>query len=130
VTVGLGGQLTFGRSHSSPDPPLRAVTSHYTEWAPQLSLNFGSGDGWSYLSGGAGKSRWSIVPDGGSPQDADQVWVWTVDYGGGARWFARSRIAFIIDFRVHAINAGPPQATLPGSPRVRMLILSAGVAFR
>ena len=40
-------------------------------FTPQLSLNFGTGDGWSYISGGLGPSIWSIVPDGAQPLPAD-----------------------------------------------------------
>src|SRR5687767_11225487 len=56
VTVGVGGQATFGRSHASPSElsSLRPVTERFTSVTPQLSLNFGNGNGWSYLSGGLG----------------------------------------------------------------------------
>jgi hypothetical protein len=130
VTVGLGGRVTLARSHRTPAQPLRAVTAHYTSMAPQLSLNFGTGDGWSYISGGIGASRWSSVPDGSLPQTADEAWARTFDYGGGARWFAKPRVAFHIDVRVHAITSGPPQATLPGSPRMQLFVMGAGVSIR
>ena len=53
VTFGLGGLLTLGRSHSSEfneenQPIRRAVTERFTSLTPQLSLNFGNGNGWSY----------------------------------------------------------------------------------
>src|SRR5262245_31463075 len=87
ITFGLGAQLTLARSHASPsaDSGLRPVTTRFISFTPQLSLNFGTGNGWSYLSGGLGSARMSIVPDGGTETTADQTSVRTVNYGGGAR---------------------------------------------
>ena len=69
VTFGVGADLTVAQAHQ--DPPQitadffgRAVTERFTHVAPELSFNFGDGDGWSYLSGGIGPSTWSVVPDG------------------------------------------------------------------
>jgi len=129
TTIGLGGQLTWIRARSTP-ASLRAVTERLTSLAPQLSLNFGTGNGWSYLSGGIGGSRWSIVPDDGMAQVADQTWVRTFNYGGGARWFVRPRAAFHIDVRVHSVNPGPAQLVLPGSPRTNLLIIGAGISLK
>ena len=36
----------------------RPVTERFTHLAPELSFNFGTGNGWSYLSGGIGRSTW------------------------------------------------------------------------
>lgn len=130
ATVGLGGQMTLARSGSAAAPPLPGVTAHFTSMAPQLSLNFGTGDGWSYISGGIGISRWSIVPDAGEPLATDKAWIRTFDYGGGARWFLRPRVAFHLDVRLHAINPGPIQPVLPGSPRTNLLIIGAGISIR
>ena len=57
-----------------PDPALglRAVTETFTSLSSELSLNFGNGNGWSYLSGGIGVSTWSIVPDGAAPLPVDE----------------------------------------------------------
>src|SRR5262245_6707947 len=134
VTFGLGAQATVGRAHSSGTDSAgnvgRAVTSRFTHVAPQLSLNFGSGDGWSYLSGGIGPSTWSIVPDGSAAAAPDEQRLRTINYGGGARWFTRRHVAFHFDVRFYLVSAGAPGATLPGSPATRLLILGAGVSLR
>lgn len=130
VTLGLGGQITLARAHAAGVAPSPAVTTHLTELAGQLSLNFGSGDGWSYISGGLGGSRWSMVPESGISQTADESWVRTFNYGGGARWFAKPHLAFHLDVRVHAIDPGPAQALLPGSPRLNLLIAGAGISIK
>jgi hypothetical protein len=130
VTFGLGGQLLLIRSTSSPDAPLRSATGQMTSVAPQLSLNFGTGDGWSYISGGYGVTRWSLRPDGAPAVAADEAWVSTVDYGAGARWFAKPHLAFHFDIRWRTISAGAPQATLPGAPRLNMFVLGAGISLK
>jgi hypothetical protein len=133
VTVGVGAQLTLARSHTPPPATVggpRSVTERFVAVAPQLSLNFGSGDGWSYLSGGVGPSIWSIVPDGEASGPADQDRLKTVNYGGGARWFTKRRVAFTFDVRFYAIDPGTPQLGRAGSPRTTMLIVGAGLSVK
>jgi hypothetical protein len=135
VTFGLGAQLTLTRAHASGQDGTGTrvgspVTERFTHIAPQLSLNFGTGDGWSYLSGGFGPSTWSIVPDGDEAAAPDEARLGTVNYGGGARWFTRRRVAFHFDVRFYQIPPGTASATLPGSPDTRLLILGAGVSLR
>ena len=134
VTVGIGGQATIGRAHGVPaavvQSGLRAVTETFKSFAPQLSLNFGNGHGWSYLSAGIGRSIWSIVPDGADPRSADQEVLTTIDYGGGARWFAKKHLAFSLDVRLYEIKAGTGQEGLPGSPRTVLLVVGAGISVK
>src|SRR5262249_44470922 len=95
VTLGVGGDAMIARSHSDAvsatdqSVPLRAVTEKFKTLSPQVSLNFGNGNGWSYLSVGVGRSIWSIVPNGSQPLPADEDPLKTINYGGGARWFAK-----------------------------------------
>jgi hypothetical protein len=132
VTFGLGAQFSRARSGSTPpaDSDFRAVTEEFTSFAPQLSFNFGTGDGWSYISGGIGSSTWSVVPDDQEPGPADEERLFTINYGGGARWFAKPHLAFTVDVRFYAIDAGTPQADLPGSPRTTLLIIGAGISIK
>lgn len=135
ITFGLGGLLTLGRSHASPvatggASPLSGVTERFTSLAPQLSFNFGTGDGWSYLSGGIGRTTWSVVPDGSSARPADEERLKTINYGGGARWFIKRRLAFTLDARFYALDPGTPRGGLAGSPRTTLLVLGAGISVR
>lgn len=132
VTIGLGGQVALARSHSSPETgsSLRAVTERFASIAPHLSLNFGTGDGWSYISGGIGVSQWSIVPEGDTPGPADVERLNTLNYGGGARWFSTPHVAFTVDVRFHVIAPGTPQLGFPGSPRATLVIISAGISLK
>ena len=135
VTIGAGGQLTLGRSHGAGSVQqgltvFRPVTEQYTEAAGQISFNFGTGSGWSYLSGGFGPGEWSLVPDGAAKAPSDQERLRVYNYGGGARWFAKSHLAFTFDVRFHDIYPGSPFFGNPGSPRVKMLVIGAGVSLK
>jgi hypothetical protein len=136
VTLGVGGEAMIGRSHSGAtaatgqSEALRAVTEKFKTISPQFSLNFGNGNGWSYLSLGVGRSIWSIVPDGSDPLPVDQDPIRTINYGGGARWFAKKRMALSLDFRFYEIKEVPPQSGLPGSPHAVLLVIGAGISLR
>ena len=134
VTFGVGGQLTRARAQQTPanvsGQILRPVAEHFTTISPQISFNFGSGTGWSYLSGGMGVAKWSIVPDGVTPLAADEEQLKTINYGGGARWFIKPHVAFSLDVRFYAVNPGTPAFGFPGSPRTTFLIIGAGVSLK
>jgi hypothetical protein len=132
LTIGLGGQVTFAQAKSDAVPvaSLRSVTERFTSMAPQLSLNFGTGNGWSYLSVGRGTSAWWIVPDGVEERPADIERLKTFSYGGGARWFSKRHLGFTFDVRFYEMAPGAPQPDLPGSPRTTLLVMSAGVSIK
>jgi hypothetical protein len=132
VTFGLGGQFTISRSHrdGSTENGTRATTGVFTAFAPQLSLNFGDGEGWSYLSGGIGVSSLALYADSVGSVPADDARIRTINYGGGARWFARRRIGFHFDVRFFDIDPGPPNGALPGTPRSRFTEISVGVSLK
>jgi hypothetical protein len=54
----------------------------------------------------------------------------TIDYGGGARWFAKPHLAFSFDLRFYAINPSAPTLTLPAGPRTRLMVFGAGVSIK
>jgi hypothetical protein len=67
LTFGIGGEVTANRARQTPPQgiqSLRAAEEKFLSAAPQLSFNFGTGNGWSYVSGGIGISQWSLIPDG------------------------------------------------------------------
>ena len=135
VTFGLGGLVTLGRSHSSAvneenQPIRREVTERFTSLTPQLSLNFGTGDGWSYISGGIGRSTWTVVPEGEPLQFGDEERLRTINYGGGARWFIKRHVAFTFDVRFHDRDPGAPHDGVPGTPRTRLIVMGAGMSIK
>jgi hypothetical protein len=134
VTFGLGGEVTINRARQQPPDTssgLQAVEEKFLSAAPQLSFNFGTGHGWSYLSGGVGVSQWSVIPDGRVepfPSDTDRLR--TLNYGGGARWFAKNHLAFSLDLRFYAVSPGTPYLDHPGSPKHTFLITSVGISVK
>ena len=140
VTFGLGGELAVGRSSQTPPPlaaaaaaagvvPQRVSEERITVLSPQLSLNFGNGSGWSYLSAGLGQATWFLGTDdlGDYPPNADKLK--TVNYGGGARWFIKPHLAFSFDVRFYAINPGFAYI-FPATPRTTLLIIGAGISVK
>lgn len=142
VTFGFGGEYAASRARKTPGPtppsppggpeivPLRPTEEKFSAAGTQLSFNFGTGHGWSYISGGIGRSTWSVIPDGRDAFPSDTARLKTLNYGGGARWFAKKHLAFSFDVRFYAINPGPSFGTIPGSPRTTMLVIGAGVSVK
>jgi hypothetical protein len=134
VTFGVGGEFATGRARQTPtatETTLRPATERFTTLAPQLSFNFGTGTGWSYISGGLGRSTWAVVPQGQEGFPADSEKLKTINYGGGARWFMKTHLAFSFDVRFYAINPGTPYfAGALGSPRTTLLVIGAGVSIK
>ena len=133
LTVGVGGEVMVARATSTPESSpstLRPVEERLVSASPQLSFNFGSGHGWSYLSAGIGRSQWSLHPTSESAGPADAEVLPTFNYGGGARWFIKPHLAFSFDVRVYEVQPGSPFGTNPGSPRARVLTIGAGVSVK
>jgi hypothetical protein len=137
VTFGIGAEFAAGRARQTPatsttsTPALRPSEERFSTFSPQLSLNFGSGRGWSYLSGGIGVSNWALVPEGRAVSEADSEPLKTINYGGGARWFIKRHLAFSLDVRFYAINPGTPyKPPASGSPRTTLMIIGAGISLK
>jgi len=124
------GSKTLEREENGAQPVLRpAVRRHFTAISPEISLNFGHRNGWSYISGGMfGRSKLYLdresAPVEGAPYRK------TLNYGGGARWFTSDRIAFSADFRWYSAAEQPAAAGIVAQPRTTLLVLSGGIAIR
>lgn len=138
VTVGLGGELAIGRARQTPlagakaadgVTPLRPADERFTSLSPQLSLNFGNGSGWSYLSVGLGQSTWSLATDELVDYPPNSAKLKTLNYGGGGRWFIKPHLAFSFDVRFYAINPGLADL-YPATPRTTLLIIGAGISVK
>lgn len=132
ITFGVGASFHTSRGSRGPETltaegPLLQTT--FTAVSPQVSFNFGGRDGWSYLSGGMGTSRVSLH----AADDTDRLparRASTLNYGGGARWFIRERLAFSLDLRFYAISPLPPADNHPRLPRMTLMALNIGASFR
>ena len=131
LTVGIGGEVMVARATSTPSasaPTLRPVEERLTSASPQLSFNFGSGHGWSYISGGIGKSQLSLHPTAEPPGAADAEVQLSFNGGAGARWFIKPHLAFSFDVRFYEVRPG--STFQPGSPYVPVLIIGAGISVK
>jgi hypothetical protein len=116
---GLGpARVGIGTSYLRARGTAATTTAEFAALAPQISFNFGSTNGWSYLSAGAGRAWMTTTADQaiGSPERESAGAA--VNFGGGARWFLRSWIGVGFDLRWHRLS-GTPRATL----------MSVGVGF-
>jgi hypothetical protein len=133
VTVGVGGEVMLGTSSSTPaegTTGLVSVDERLRVLSSAVSFNFGSGHGWSFLSGGIGRSQWSVRPAGQAETPADTESLPTLNYGGGARWFAKKHLAFSLDVRIYEIQPGSSFGGRPGSPRTRLFTIGAGISLK
>ena len=142
ATVGIGGEMMRSRGRRTAEPATQGgpegptVRTQFSSMSPQISLNFGASEGWSYLSAGLGWARFSVDRENttapGTPPEAtpDAPRRRTLNYGGGARWFARPHLAFAIDLRFYSLSPQEADGPHPAMPQTRRLVLSAGVAFK
>lgn len=93
-----------------------------------VSLNFGHGQGWSYVSAGIGPMRFQTfrgdLPAGAPPFQATQ------NFGFGARWFTSNHIAFCVDLRFYLTKPLETTVQYPGRLRQRILVASAGISIK
>lgn len=83
--------------------------------APQLSFNFGTANGWSYLGAGAGPAR----------VKGDLTFTTTaLNAGGGARWFMNDHAAIGFDIRVYRLSASGSFA------RTTLVAASVGLSLK
>jgi len=135
VTIGLGGEIskaTRGRTTNTGTdtaPVEVGVDTRFSAVSPQISFNFGARDGWSYISGGIGWSKYTTENRAHPLPDAESA-TKTINYGGGARWFARKHLAFGFDVRFYAVSPQLATATRPGFPRMTLLSLCGGISVR
>ncbi len=156
MRLGIGASALRIRGAASPATPDSGSTSTsstasavatgpdvdatFTTLAPQLSLNFGSAQGWSYVSAGVGrahlKTGTSAFGGGQSgvaatlAQSLDSGTRTSINVGGGARWFTKAHLAFSFDVRLHLVSASAAERAAPAAPRMTLFVASAGVGLR
>lgn len=123
--IGVGGSVLRTRGTSSL-AGADAIVANVTAVSSQVSFNFGTRLGWSYLGGGLGSGTIStevtdVNAKVGTAKTGQQL---ALNVGGGARWFTRSRLALSLDARLHRLGGG---STTPGAS---LLVVSAGLSLR
>jgi hypothetical protein len=138
ITVGIGGELLLSRGSRRPPAAtdatdttttLPATRTHFSAISPQLSLNFGARNGWSYISGGLGWATFYVDRED-QPLTESHPRTKSLNYGGGARWFIKKHLALSVDLRFYALSPREPTETAPAMPRTKSMVFSAGLGFR
>jgi hypothetical protein len=104
--VGLGANYVRVRGTTM------GIVANLSTVAPQVSFNFGTANGWSYLSAGLGRA-WMTTrfeDEESETVTAESGSLNATNYGGGARWFLAQRLAVGFDARFHRIS-GPPKTS-------------------
>jgi hypothetical protein len=131
--VGVGANVVVIRSTATEpasgerDLPEERLSLNMRTVAPQVSFNFGSRDGWSYLSAGLGLASVTTRVEGTSTSERSSGQLRSINFGGGARWFLSPRLAFGFDVRAHKIAAARGDQPTPG---VTAVAVSAGLSLR
>jgi hypothetical protein len=135
VTLGVGGEILISGGSNTAEPETEGgpegptVKTRFTSVSPQISLNFGKRQGWSYLTGGIGWAGFrteletSPVTDGDSRPRA-------FNYGGGARWFAKEHLAVSLDLRFYAVSAQDAAVGRPAYPSMTLMVISGGISLK
>jgi hypothetical protein len=135
LTLGVGGELmTAGRKRTLPaakagDPSGPTVHSHMSSITPQVSFNFGKRQGWSYISGGIGRTAFTAERQD-APLPPQESRTKTFNYGGGARWFSKKHVALTVDLRFYAISPQAKTLVRPAVSRMTLVAFSVGAAFK
>jgi hypothetical protein len=141
----LGVGATFLRARGRASPPettsssttltaIPELRTSLTSLIPQVSLNFGHRLGWSYISGGLGRT--TVTSEVAEPlagttiAPAESPWVRTINYGGGARWFVNDHVAFSVDLRWFKLAAVDASAARVALPRQSLITASAGISIK
>jgi hypothetical protein len=111
-SLGIGADVSLTRGSATPTANSSASTGTITGIAlpdvavtmrvlsPQVSINFGTSKGWSYLTVGGG-GAWVTST---AARDSLSRTVMDINTGGGARWFISDHLGVGFDLRVHWIG--------------------------
>ena len=111
VTFGIGGELAASRARKTPpqgaaEPASLDGAVHVDCAAALFQLRHRSRVELSERRA-SGSPRGRSCRKDRRTDPADSEKLKTINYGGGARWFIKSHLAFSFDVRFYAINPGP-----------------------
>jgi Outer membrane protein beta-barrel domain len=135
VALGLGAELLISRASRTLEPTVKGgpdgptVKGRFNAFSPQVSLNFGGRRGWSYITVGFGWGQFTVEQET-DPVSSPDGRFGTLNYGGGARWFAKEHLAFTIDLRFHRFDAQEASVGRPAYPGASMMVFSAGISVK
>lgn len=136
IAFGVGGEMLLSRGRKTEEPATEGapdgptVKSRFKAMSPQLSLNFGHRQGWSYITGGLGWSEFTSELLDAPVTGVEPPRTRTLNYGGGARWFMKKHLAFTLDLRFWVVSATEATAAGPALPRTRLMMMSGGISLK
>lgn len=143
--VGIGASVTrvsgktseLASTGSTSSTTLPSVHTRITTIAPQLSFNFGTSEGWSYLSAGIGSAKARattsafVTGSGDTAVTTEGAALSTslraVNVGGGARWFTHRHLAISFDVRFHVVSDAGGEIPIP---RTTLVVVTGGMSLR
>jgi hypothetical protein len=135
VTLGIGGEVLISRGSNTAEPETESgpegptVKTRFSSVSPQVSLNFGKRQGWSYLTGGFGWAGFRTELETSPVADGDSRPL-AFNYGGGARWFAKEHLAVSLDLRFYAVGAQEATVGRPAYPSMTLMVISGGISVK
>jgi hypothetical protein len=144
--VGIGASFARVAGKTSQEPAQSGsgseatrpgVQTRVTAITPQLSFNFGTSDGWSYISAGIGPAKARVTTSAFVTGSGDTA-VTTegaalsrslraINFGGGARWFMHRHLAISFDVRFHLVSDKGGETPIP---RTTLTVVTAGMSLR
>lgn len=134
LTVGVGASAVWSSGNLRPVDATKLpigprVETKLAAFAPQVSFNFGSGNGWSYISGGLGTAIYSMrLTAKEEPERLPRQRA--IHFGAGARWFAKRHVAFSFDVRWYSLAGQEWSEQWPLVPPTTRMVVSAGVSIK
>lgn len=135
VAIGVGAEWLRVRGSNTVEALVEGgedgpvIQTRWNHFSPQVSVNFGGRDGWSYLTVGLGRSSLTTERQD-LPQEEAESGAGTLNYGGGARWFVNKHLAFTFDLRWYSVSAQEATTGRIAMPKSRMRVFSGGIALR
>jgi hypothetical protein len=135
MRFGVGGEILMSSGSNTLQPEEEGepsgptVKTRLSAFSPMVALNFGSRRGWSYVSAGVGWASYTVEQESAPVGDAESR-PKVLNYGGGARWFAKEHLAFTFDLRWYKVSAQAATASRPPYPATTMMVFSAGVSLK
>jgi hypothetical protein len=134
VALGIGGNLVTSAGHSKPEnakgvPTGREADTRFRSIASQVSVNFGNREGWSYLSAGFGYSTFALSNQA-YPEPDSLPNRKTINFGAGARWTVRSRVAFSLDLRFYKMSPPSGSTGAPIELGTTRMVFGAGLSIK
>ena len=139
VAIGFGGTFLYGGGSDTIETTAAdgtvtkspTVQRHFRSINPEISLNFGHRQGWSYISGGIGGQSRMYMERTDKPA-SDVPMRPTLTYGAGARWFANEHVAFSVEIRWYSIGeqAASPATNVMLEPKTTLMVLSGGISLK